>query len=169
MAAFIARGPGTMDSRLQVGWFYIHVIFAFVGYAAFAVAFATSMMYLLQRRQLKTRKSLESVFGRLPSLEVLDSLNQGLINMGFPLFTIAMAVGVYWAHESKILGPNWPNDPKIVFTGITWLLYAALFHIRLLNVIRGKRVAQLTIVAFVFVIITFLGARFLFAGPHENS
>ena len=166
-ATFAGSPPGDMDARLRSGWFYLHVVFAFIGYAVFAVAFATAVMYLLQRRQLKSRKSFDSVFHRLPSLEVLDDLNQKLISMGFPLFTVAMAAGIYWAHESKILGPDWPNDPKIVFTGITWLLYAALFHVRLLAVARGKRVAHLTIIAFVFVVLTFLGTRYLPGGPHE--
>jgi len=167
IATVVAGKPGTIDPKLQSGWFYIHVVFAFVGYAAFAVAFGSAVMYLLQRRQLKSKKSFDSIFSKLPSLEVLDNLNQRLINMGFSLFTIAVGSGVFWAHKSEILGPNWPNDPKIVFTGITWLLYAALFHIRLLSVARGKRVAQLTIIAFAFVIITFLGTRFLAIGPHE--
>ncbi|MBI4832197.1 MAG: cytochrome c biogenesis protein CcsA [Candidatus Lindowbacteria bacterium] len=167
VAGFIAGAPAEMDPKLKSGWFYLHVVFAFVGYATFAVAFSAAVMYLLQRRQLKSKKSFNSVFHRLPSLEVLDDLNQKLINMGFPLFTFAIFVGVYWAHKSKILGPNWPNDPKILFTGITWLLYAALFHIRLLAVARGKRVAHLTIVAFVFVVFTFLGTRLLASGPHE--
>ncbi len=159
--------PGTVEPQLRSGWFYLHVGFAFIGYATFAVAFATAVMYLIQRRQLKTKKSFDSVFHKLPSLEVLDNLNQKLINMGFPLFTIAIAAGIYWAHQSEILGPNWPNDPKVVFTGITWLLYAALFHIRLLALTRGKRVAHLTIVAFVFVVLTFIGTRYLASGPHE--
>ena len=168
VAAFSASGPGTLDPRLKSGWFFVHVASAFVGYASFTIAFAAAVMYLLQRRQLKSRKSFDSVFHRLPSLEVLDNLNHILINMGFPLFTIAIAVGIYWTHESKILGPNWPSDPKIVFTGITWLLYIALFHIRLFSVVRGRRVAYLTIVAFVFVVLTFLGARYFTVGPHAN-
>jgi cytochrome c-type biogenesis protein CcsB len=167
IAAAVAGAPGEIDPKLQSGWFYIHVVFAFVGYAAFAVAFGSAIMYLLQRRQLKSKKSFDTIFNRLPSLEVLDKLNQKLINMGFSLFTLAIAAGVFWAHKSELLGPGWPNDPKIVFTGITWLLYAALFHMRLLADARGKRVAQLTIVAFAFVIITFLGTRFLAIGPHE--
>lgn len=167
IAAFVVVGPDTMDPKLRSGWFYIHVVFAFVGYATFAVAFASAIMYLLQRRQLKAKKSFDSVFHKLPSLEVLDDLNQKLVNMGFPLFSIAIVVGIAWAHRSEILGPDWSNDPKIVFTGITWLLYAALFHIRLLVVARGKRVAQLTIVAFAFTVLTFLGTKFLAAGPHE--
>ncbi len=167
IASAAAGGPDAIDPKLRSGWFYLHVVFAFIGYATFAVAFASAIMYLLQRRQLKAKKSFDSVFHKLPSLEALDELNQKLINMGFPLFTIAIGVGIYWAHESEILGPDWPNDPKVVFTGITWLLYAALFHIRLLAVARGKRVAQLTIVAFAFTVITFLGTRFLAVGPHE--
>ncbi len=167
VAMFLAQAPGAMDPKLMSGWFYLHVGFAFVGYATFFIAFATSIMYLLQQKQLKSKKSFNSVFSRLPSLEVLDRLNQKLINMGFPLFVFAIFIGIYWAHVSKILGPNWPDDPKVVFTGITCLLYAALFHIRLLSVARGKRVAQLTIIAFVFVVLTFLGTRYLGGGPHE--
>lgn len=166
-AMLIARAPGAMDEKLRSAWFYLHVIFAFIGYATFAVAFAASVMYLLQRRELKSKKSFNSVFHRLPSLEVLDTLNQKLIKMGWPLFTFAMFVGIHWAHQSKILGPNWPNDPKIVFTGLTWLLYTALFHIRLFGMTRGKRVAQLTIIAFAFVVFTFLGTSYLASGPHE--
>lgn len=167
VAAGFAGGPGSMDPKLMSGWFYLHVVFAFLGYATFAVAFATAIMYLLQRRQLKQKKSFESVFHRLPSLEALDELNQKLINMGFPLFSFAILAGVVWAHRSNILGPNWPNDPKVVLTGITWLLYAALFHVRLLAVARGKKIAHLTIVAFAFVVLTFLGTRYMAAGPHE--
>lgn len=167
IAAFVSDDAGAIDPKLKSGWFYLHVVFAFVGYATFAVAFAAAIMYLLQRRQLKAKKSFDSIFHKLPPLEVLDDLNQKLISMGFPLFSFAIFAGIFWAHRSEILGPDWPNDPKVIFTGITWLLYAALFHIRLLAVARGKRVAQLTIVAFAFVIITFLGARLLAAGPHE--
>jgi len=167
IAAAVAGGPGPIDPKLISGWFYLHVVFAFVGYASFAVASASAVMYLLQRRQLKAKKSFDSVFNRLPSLEVLDDLSEKLINMGFPLFTIAIAAGIYWAHNSDILGPDWPSDPKMLFTGITWLLYIALFHIRLFAVARGKRVAQLTIIAFAFVVITFLGTQFLAVGPHE--
>jgi cytochrome c-type biogenesis protein CcsB len=165
-AALVARAPNPVDPKLGSAWFYLHVIFAFIGYATFAVAFATSIMYLLQRRQLKLKKSFESVFNRLPSLEILDELNLKLINMGFPLFTISILTGIVWTHRSKLLGPDWPSDPKVIFTGVTWLLYASLFHIRLLSVIRGKRIAQLTIVAFLFVVITFLGTKYLSSGPH---
>lgn len=167
IAASVAGGPDVMNPKLKSGWFYLHVGFAFIGYATFAVAFASAIMYLLQRHQLKAKKSFDSIFHKLPSLEVLDDLNQKLISMGFPLFSFAIAAGIFWAHRSDILGPDWPNDPKVVFTGITWLLYAALFHVRLLSAAKGKRVAQLTIVAFAFVIITFLGTRLLAAGPHE--
>ncbi len=167
IAASVAGEPGEVDAKLKSGWFYLHVVFAFVGYAAFAVASASAAMYLLQQRQLKAKKSFDSIFSRLPSLEALDDLSQKLINMGFPLFTVAIGSGIFWAHRSDIMGPDWPNDPKIVFTGITWLLYAALFHMRLLADARGKRVAQLTIVAFAFVLITLLGARLLTVGPHE--
>lgn len=167
IATIVARGPDAMDPKLKSVWFFLHVVFAFIGYAAFVMAFASALMYLLQRRQLKSKKSFSSILHKLPSLEVLDNLNQKLINMGFPLFTISIAVGIYWAHESNILGPDWNKDPKIVFTGITWLLFAALFHIRLLSVVRGKRVAHLTIVAFIFMLLTFLGSKFLAVGPHE--
>jgi cytochrome c-type biogenesis protein CcsB len=165
-AAVVAHGPDVVDPKLHSGWFFAHVLLAFVGYATFAVAFVTAVMYLLQRRQLKLKKSFDSVLSRLPSLEILDELNLKLINMGFPLFTFSILTGIVWAHRSKILGPDWPNDPKAIFSGITWLLYAGLFHIRLFSVTRGKRVAQLTIIAFLFVVITFLGTKYLSSGPH---
>lgn len=162
---FKPQSPVAPD-ELRGYWFSIHVLLAFMGYAAFTVGFASALMYLLQEWQLKAKMD-SGLMKALPSLEVLDRVNLRLVSIGFPLFTMALVAGFVWAHSSYALGPNWERDPKVISSVVTWLLYAALFHIRRTSQLAGKKIAYLTIVAFAFVLFTFLGTNLILKGPHQ--
>ena len=58
---------------LQSYWFGVHISLAFLGNAAFAVAFGIGIMYLLQEHYVKS-KHLGGLFHKLPSLQVLDEI-----------------------------------------------------------------------------------------------
>ena len=55
-------------------WLEMHIALAILGYGAFALAFATGAMYLVQEHQLKTHH-LGPFFHRLPSIEQLNQIN----------------------------------------------------------------------------------------------
>ncbi|MCJ7833248.1 MAG: cytochrome c biogenesis protein CcsA, partial [Deltaproteobacteria bacterium] len=63
----------------------------------------------------------------------------------------------------------WRWDPKEVWSLITWLLYAALLHGRLVAGWRGRRSAMISIVGFLVLIFSFLGVNFLVKGYHSFS
>ncbi len=53
---------------LESYWLPIHVIFAFIGNAIFTLAFAAGVMYLIQERQIKSKK-IGPFYYRLPALK----------------------------------------------------------------------------------------------------
>ncbi|MFO7707305.1 MAG: cytochrome c biogenesis protein CcsA, partial [Desulfobacterales bacterium] len=63
-------------------------------------------------------------------------------------------------------GRFWAWDPKEVWSGITWLVYAALLHERLVVGWRGRRAAIMAIIGLGVLLFTFLGVNFLLEGHH---
>lgn len=163
-SAFLPRAMAPLTPSLQSHWLWIHAIFAFAGIAAFAVAFGISIMYLHQEHYLKS-KHLGSLYHRLPSLQVMDEINHKLINIGFPFFTMAIITGALWAESAW--GRFWRWDPKEVWSLITWLIYALVFHLRLAAGWRQKRAAVLSIIGFIVVLFTFFGVNLLLKSIHS--
>ncbi len=151
---------------LRSYWLGIHTFLAFLGNAAFAVAFGIGIMYLLQEHYLKSKRT-HGLFKRLPSIQVLDEINYKLITLGFPLLTLAIITGSLWAENAW--GSYWRWDAKEVWSLITWLIYALILHIRLTAGWRGKRAAVLSIIGFLIVLFTFFGVNFALKSLHSFS
>ena len=162
-AATLPKTIPTLTPALKSWWLPIHVTFAFVGDAIFAIAFCAGVIYLIQERLLKSKRA-GGLSQRLPSLEVLDEINYRALTIGFPLLTIGIITGAVWAEYAW--GSYWSWDPKETWSLITWLLYAALLHQRLRIGWRGKKAAIMAIVGFGAVLFTFLGVNLLLEGLH---
>src|SRR5215475_967899 len=81
---------------IRSAWIWVHVVLALLGLAALVLNFAGAVMYLLQERQLKTKRP-GTVYYRLPSLETLDRLTYRTLTLGFPFLTAGLLLGVLWA------------------------------------------------------------------------
>ncbi|MGD9334007.1 MAG: cytochrome c biogenesis protein CcsA, partial [Desulfobacterales bacterium] len=101
---------------------------------------------------------------RLPSLELLDTTGYACIVTGFTMLTLGLITGFIYA--KSVWGRFWGWDPKEVWSGITWLLYAALLHQRLTVGWRGRRAAIMAIIGFAVILFTFFGVNFLLQGHH---
>ena len=152
-----------LEPMLKSYWFGIHIFFAFIGDAAFALAFVVGVMYLIQERYVKS-KHLGGLFKRLPSLQALDEINYRLISVGFPFLSIAIITGVIWAESAT--GFYWRWDTKEVWSLITWLIYALVLHLRLSTGWRGRKAAILSIAGFVIVLFAFFGIHLFRKGFH---
>ncbi|PLX78248.1 MAG: c-type cytochrome biogenesis protein CcsB [Desulfuromonas sp.] len=154
----------TINPALESWWFPVHVLLAFTGDAVFAVAAIAGVMYLMQERMLKSKR-FSALYYRMPSLDILDSINYKCLTFGFPLMTMGIISGAIWAHSAW--GGYWRWDPKETWALITWFIYAALLHARLSVGWRGRRAAILAIVGFLCVLFTFLGVNFLLSDLHS--
>jgi len=145
-------------------WLTLHVATMFIGMAIFALAFCAGIMYLLQERQIKS-KSFGLLYRRLPSLEVLDSLNYVCLTFGFPLITIGLISGFVYA--GAVWQSFWHWDPKEILSVVTWLIYAVLLHERLAVGWRGRRAAIMAIIGFSVILVTFVGTSVILEVHHS--
>ena len=153
-----------LNPALKSKWLAVHTGMAFLGYAAFAISFGVSIMYLIQSHFLKKRK-LGPMFQKLPPLDMLDDISYRCLTIGFPLLTFAIISGAIWAETAW--GTYWSWDPKETWSLITWFIYAALLHGRLTTGWRGRKAAMLSIFGFAVVLFTFLGVNLLLGGLHS--
>jgi cytochrome c-type biogenesis protein CcsB len=121
----------------------------------------SSLLYLLL---LWRRPDLEKL---LPSADALDRITYKTICIAFPLLTLMIAAGAYWANRTW--GSYWSWDPKETWAAITWLVYAGYLHMRITRGWRGRRAAYFAILGFVVVMFTFFGVTYLLPGLHAYA
>ncbi len=146
--------PERLAHLLPSHWLPLHVWFAFLGDALLGISACFAGMYLMQERQLK-RKKIGALYYRLPPLDVLDRLSYRCISIGFPFLTLGILTGSIWLKSVQGGYIDW-QDGRQTATLLTWFLYAALLHGRLIAGWRGRRVAWMNIVGFLVILLTFL-------------
>jgi ABC-type transport system involved in cytochrome c biogenesis permease subunit len=109
----------------------------------------------------------DSIADSLPQRDTLDALIYKTVAVSFPLLTLMIIAGAYWANRTW--GSYWSWDPKEDWALITWLTYAAYLHMRLTRGWRGRRSAYFAIIGFAIVMFTFFGVTYLLPGLHAYA
>jgi ABC-type transport system involved in cytochrome c biogenesis permease subunit len=139
---------------LQSYWLWLHVSVTLLGEAFFAVAFITSLMYLVAKTPEKKAE--------------MDSVSYRCVAVGFPLFTLGgLVFGMVWAY--KAWGTYWSWDPKEVWSLITWFVFALYLHTRIVMGWKGKRSAIIALLGFLAALFTYFGVNYLLAGLHSYA
>jgi len=160
--AYASLSPNISDRiqpllpALKSNWLIAHVITCFIGYAAFAVAFGLSIMYLIRQRESDPKGSL---LDRFPKPNVIDDLTHQMIMFGFLFLSAGIISGAVWANSAW--GRYWGWDPKETWSLITWFIYATLLHAKLMRGWHGRRIAYLSVIGFAAVLFTYFGVNLL--------
>ncbi len=166
---------------LKSVWLVIHVFVASLATALFALAFALSVLQLMQARRESAAAALveaEAAASRparsgprflrtLPSADVLESLAYRFAIIGFIFWTFTLIAGAIWANDAW--GRYWGFDTKEVWTFVIWVLYAGYIHARATRGWRGTRSAWLSIIGFSAVMFNFTIVNMFFKGLHVYS
>lgn len=107
--AFLVAPREAVEGEVQ-RVFYIHVPMAWVAYAAFAVVFAGSAMYLWKRQP------------------AWDILARSSAEVGLLFTSLVLVTGSLWG--KPIWGTWWVWDARLTTTLILWCLYAGYLTIR---------------------------------------
>ena len=153
---------------LQSNWLTYHVITCFIGYAAFAIAFGVSIMYLLKIGKEEKHQGpdpMGGILGMFPPTRVLDDINYKAIMIGFPMLTLGIITGAAWAYYAW--GTYWSWDPKETWSLIVWFIYAAFLHARFTRGWAGRKTAWLSILGFGATIFCYLGVNLVLSGLHS--
>ena len=140
-----------LEPALQSFWLPVHAGLSLIAYGFLALAFCGGLMYLLQERELKSRR-LGYFFTRLPSLDALDHLNAHCLAVGFAFLSLGMVSGILWSKQAW--GTYWRWNPKEVCTLIIWFTYLVQIHQRFTVGWRGRRAAVMVVVGFLIVLFT---------------
>lgn len=109
----------------------------------------------------------EKIRAMLPSADTLDGLMYKLAGVAFAGLALLLMTGAVWANESW--GRYWGWDAKEVGALVAWLTYAGFLHSRIAYGWRGRKSAYFAVVAFLFVIFTYLGVSYLLPGLHSYA
>ena len=152
---------------LKSNWLTVHVITCFLGYAGFAVAFGISVMYLGKRFFSKNGKETSGMGVAVgpTDYEMLDELTQQTVMFGFLFLSLGIITGSVWANSAW--GSYWSWDPKETWSLITWFVYAIFLHLRYVRGWNGTKIAVISIIGFVAVMITYFGVNYLPGGLHS--
>ncbi len=163
------RVASAIQPALKSQWLTIHVATSILAYGAFAVSFGLGIMYLLKvgSSQTDDKDKQETWLDHFPSATVLDELAYKVIGFAFPMLTLCIVTGAIWANYAW--GTYWSWDPKETWSLITWIVYAAYLHARLMYGWKGKRTAWMAILGFAVVLFTFFGVNYLLPGLHSYA
>jgi cytochrome c-type biogenesis protein CcsB len=169
-ASFFDSTIEALVPALQSNWLLYHVTTCFVGYAAFAVSAAVSIVYLILRATRGTAKNGKSKKDPEDLTRILQSFNYEALRFGFLFLGIGIITGAVWANEAW--GTYWSWDPKETWSLITWIIYAIVIHFKYVSGRFGVKDlntfnAICSTIGFAAVIFTYFGVNFLLSGLHS--
>jgi len=158
LAAF-TPSPDVRSAVLQGPLFGLHVSSLLFAYASFALAFVIGITYVLLFKEIKT-KHLGLFYARLPSLQILDLMNQRAIIVGWVFLTVGLLAGAVFTVQARASDAAVAQvqamslaDPKIFVALVCWAVYSfELFAARRIGW-GGRRTAYLSAFGFAIVLL----------------
>ena len=134
-------------------WLTMHIVFSFIGIAAYGTAAAAGTMYLIARRELKSAR-FGAIFRSFPPLATLDRVNHLASIAGFLGLTLglALAAGYSFEYRSLVL-------PQIIWGVGAWAGVSALALGRVLRGWQARRAAIMSAVTFASVLALYVVFR----------
>jgi len=130
----------------------LHITLNVLGYAAFALSFVWSLIYLIQNRLLRNHR-LRTLVWRFPALEVLERMSRSSVAIGLVSLLVGMAFGLLWVN--RLYGTYWSNDPKAIVTVVILAVYAGYLWLGRTTAWRGARASILCVVNFLLVLFSY--------------
>ena len=135
---------------------YIHIIFSLSSYGFLVLA---GMQAFILRYQINNIKNIHhsSLLNSFPSIEEMGKIMYYLILIGFVLLTLSLLSGI--PYISGDLG--YEIEQKIIFSLVAWLTFLYLILKKSHYGINDIAAANMTIGGLAFLLLAYLGTKFL--------
>jgi ABC-type uncharacterized transport system permease subunit len=160
-ANVIGLTPGPAAEGLRGVWLFAHIALSFIGIAAFATAAAAGTMYLVQRRELKSRR-FGAIFRFFPPLATLDKVNHLSAIAGWLGLTLGIALAATYS-----VAYHQMNYPQLLWGGGAWLAVTCIALGRVAAGWQAQRAAKYSNVAFVAVLVLYVALRVVVLAPGQ--
>jgi ABC-type transport system involved in cytochrome c biogenesis permease subunit len=162
-------GKARPQDYVDTAWSWVHRITSYGGTLAFAIAGAVGAMYLIVSRRLRSKEGKARALSgtNLGSLERLERITFSSVTLGFALLTVGLVAGLIWQLRMERvmaqtrLGDRWWASPKVVLATAVWVVYAIVLHARINPVLRGRKVAILSIVGCLLMVGTLIALNLM--------
>lgn len=142
----------------------LHITLNVLGYAAFALSFVLSVIYLIQNRLLRHHR-LRSLVWRFPALEVLERMSRSSVAVGLVSLVVGVGFGLLWFN--RLEGTYWTGDPKEIVTLVILAVYAGYLWLGRSSAWRGARASVLCAVNFLVVLFSYSVVNLYLSGFHR--
>ena len=103
-------------------WIELHASIAIFSYGLFSLLAIVSVMYLIQRKALLSRK-FDKLGSYLPPIQDLETAGWRLLSVGVLFLTISILVGgMHWTRHPELVSVS-----KLSITLLLWFGYTAVF------------------------------------------
>jgi ABC-type uncharacterized transport system permease subunit len=153
IAAAAGLAPAAYPGGVQGALLAAHISLSFLGIAAFGTAAAAGMVYLVERRELRSRR-FGPLFRLFPPLETLDRVNHVAAIAG----GLALTLGTLFAVTYSI-AYHQLNPAQMLWGTFAWLGASAVAVGRLARGWRARRAAIISSVAFAVIVALYLALR----------
>jgi HemX protein len=149
----VGLAPGVEPEGARGVWLFAHIALSFVGIAAFGTAAAAGCMYLVERRELKSRR-FGAVFRFFPPLDTLDRVNHVAAVAGWLALTLGVVLAVTYSlayREMSVL--------KVIWATGAWLAVGGIALGRVVGGWQARRAAIYSSVSFAAVVVLYVAFR----------
>ncbi|MFT7558935.1 MAG: ABC-type uncharacterized transport system permease subunit [Flavobacteriales bacterium] len=134
----------------------IHIILSVLAYSLLTIATLQALLIDYQARRLKTHH-IKTIMGVFPPLQTMETLLFELLWVGFLLLSTAILTGLVFIED--LLAQKLSH--KLVFSLLSWLIYAILLGGRQLKGWRGNRATRWVLAGFLMLMLAYYGSKFV--------
>jgi len=144
-------------------WLPVHVGLVLAAFTAFVMELGVVGLHEVVRRRLKQKRLVG--LGRFPALDTLAQVQERALAFGLVCLGLGLAAGAGWA-GSTMHHQEWVSDPKVVLSGVVWLLYGASLFARRRAGRPTPATSGLDLAAFLLLVFSVAGLDVVAAGFH---
>ncbi len=135
----------------------VHIFVSLLAYSVMIVATLQAILVNIQSNHLHKHRLNNRISSILPPLQSMERLMFEWVIIGFVLLTAAIATGGIYV--DNLLAQHLIH--KTTLTTIAWFFYATVIFGHFYLGWRGKNASRLIYLGFIFLIIAFIGSKFV--------
>jgi ABC-type uncharacterized transport system permease subunit len=152
-ATLIGFTPGVEPAGARGAWLFAHIALSFLGIAGFGTAAAAGCIYLVERRELKSRR-FGAVYRFFPPLATLDRVNHVAAIAGWLGLTLGVVLAVTYSVAYREV-----SAPKVVWALGAWAAVSGIAIGRIVGGWQARRAAIYSSISFAAVVALYVAIR----------
>jgi ABC-type uncharacterized transport system permease subunit len=140
-------------------YYLSHITIAIIAYGLLTYSAVFSIFILFLENNLH-KKKISSLFSTDNSLLSMEQFLFTMIGIGFLLLSITIFTGIFFSQE--IFNSPFVFNHKTLFGIFSWVFYGYIIYQRQINGLRGRKATKLSLFAFILLILSYFGSKFVF-------